>query len=105
MPCSGCWALHGVKPNLKKKTQKQSKHKCSFACKKGRKEVRCFICEGYENEFKRKDELLTHERVHCIGEEKRKKMFVQLLEKNLAKQKTWLGINKSIKAKLWIQWM
>ena len=50
--------------------------------------MRCFICEGYENEFKRKDELLTHERVHCIGEEKRKKMFVQLLEKNLAKQKT-----------------
>ena len=75
------------KSQLKKK-HRQSKHKYSFASKKGRGEVKSFICESYEKEFSRKYVLLKHQRGHCRGEEKRKKMFVQLVGKNLAKQQT-----------------
>ena len=62
---------------------KQNKHKHSLACKKGGREVKSFICEGCQKSIQGKMYC-------CIVEKKkkRKKMFVQHVGKNLAKQQT-----------------
>ena len=58
---------------------KQCNHKHSLACKKGG-EVKSFICEGCQKEFKRKDVLLR-----CREEEKEKENACSTCGKEFSK--------------------